>query len=142
MKLSTRSRYGARMLCEIAKNHDIGPVQTRDIARSQDISIKYLEQLIIPLKEANVIVSFRGPKGGHMLRRPPEEITIGEIVRILEGEGGLTRCVQDPDVCDRSKDCKTRYVWKMATDAMFEKLDSVTLRQLIRNSDTLRCSDK
>ena len=137
MKFSTRSRYGTRMLFEIAKNRDMGPVQTGDIARRQNISIKYLEQLIIPLKKAHIIESFRGPKGGHMLGRPPEEITVGEIVRVLEGEDGLSRCVEEPESCERSEACETRYLWKMATEAMFEKLDAVTLKQLIENPEEL-----
>ena len=84
MKLSTRSRYGTRMLLDMAQHYNQGPVQVGDIAKRQGISVKYLEQIIIPLKRAGYVKSARGPKGGHALARRPEEITVGEIVALLE----------------------------------------------------------
>jgi len=131
MKLSTRSRYGTRMMLDLAQHYDQGPVQIGDVSKREDISVKYLEQLIIPLKKANFIKSVRGPKGGHMLAKPPEEITVGEIVRILEGGINLTNCIENPEVCDRTSDCLTRGVWEEASKAMYEKLDSVTLSKMI-----------
>ena len=89
MKLSTRSRYGTRMMLDLAQRYDDGPVQIGDIAKRQDISVKYLEQLIIPLKKAKYVTSVRGPKGGHMLAKSPEKITVGEIVELLEGGTSL-----------------------------------------------------
>jgi len=132
MKLSTRSRYGTRMMVDIAQHYDEGPIQIGDIAKRQDISVKYLEQLIIPLKKANYVNSVRGPKGGHMLAKPPEEITVGEIVKVLEGEINLTRCIENPDVCNRSNSCLTRGVWEMATRAVYNKLNSITLSDMIK----------
>ena len=85
MKLSTRSRYGTRMVLDLAKRFNEGPVRIRDISEREGISVKYLEQLVIPLKQANFIKSIRGPKGGHMLARSPEEITVGDVVKALEG---------------------------------------------------------
>ncbi len=131
MKLSTRSRYGTRMMLDLAQHYDQGPVQIGDISKRENISVKYLEQLIIPLKKANFIKSVRGPKGGHMLAKPPEEITVGEIVRILEGGINLTNCIENPEVCDRTTSCLTRGVWKEATKAMYDKLNSVTLSKMI-----------
>ena len=136
MKLSTRSRYGTRMMLDLAQHYDQGPVQIGDVSKREDISVKYLEQLIIPLKKANFIKSVRGPKGGHMLAKPPEEITVGEIVRILEGGINLTNCIENPEVCDRTSDCLTRGVWEEASKAMYEKLDSVTLSKMINEGSS------
>ena len=131
MKLSTRSRYGTRMMIDLAEHFDEGPVHIGDISKRQDISVKYLEQLIIPLKKGEFIKSIRGPKGGHMLAKSPEKITIGEIVRLLEGGFALTGCVGNPDECQRSSGCPTRSVWEEATKAMYDKLNSVTLKEMI-----------
>jgi Rrf2 family protein len=119
------------MMVDLAQHYDKGPVQIGDIAKRQDISVKYLEQLIIPLKKADYIRSVRGPKGGHMLTRPPEEITVGEIVKILEGGIDLSGCIENPDACERTERCLTRGVWEEATKAMYEKLNSTTLSKMI-----------
>lgn len=135
MKLSTRSRYGTRMMLDLAQHYDQGPVQIGDVSKRENISVKYLEQLIIPLKKANFIKSVRGPKGGHMLAKPPEEITVGEIVRILESGINLSSCIEHPEMCDRTTRCLTRGVWEEATKAMYDKLNSVTLSKMI-NADS------
>ena len=137
MKLSTRSRYGTRMMQELAQHYDKGPIQIGDIAKRQDISVKYLEQLIIPLKKADLIISFRGPKGGHMLTKSPEEITVGEIVNLLEGGIDLAGCIENPEECNRSDSCLTRGVWKEATEAMFDKLNSITLSKMIERGESV-----
>ncbi|MCF8144883.1 MAG: Rrf2 family transcriptional regulator [Deltaproteobacteria bacterium] len=131
MKLSTRSRYGTRMMLDLAAHYDEGPVQIGDISRRENISVKYLEQLIIPLKKARLIESARGPKGGHMLTKSPEEITIGEIVRVMEGGIDLTHCIENPDVCEKTNSCLTRTVWEDATRAIYERLDASTLANII-----------
>jgi Rrf2 family iron-sulfur cluster assembly transcriptional regulator len=135
MKLSTRGRYGTRMMLDLAQHLDMGPVQIGDIAKRQEISVKYLEQLIIPLKKANYIKSVRGPRGGHMLAVSPEKITVGEIVKILEGGIDLTDCIGNPDICDRSDHCVTRDIWAEATEAMFDKLNAVTLAKMIEMAE-------
>ena len=131
MKLSTRSRYGTRMMLDLARNYRKGPLQMGEIAKRQKISIKYLEQLIIPLKKADLIRSARGPKGGHMLAKSPDKITVGAVVNILEGGVDLTGCIQNPEACEMSKDCPTRSLWMEATKAMFDTLDAVTLKEMI-----------
>lgn len=131
MKLSTRSRYGTRMMVDMAQRFDEGPVQIGEIAKRQEISVKYLEQLIIPLKKANYVTSTRGPKGGHMLAKPPEKITVGEIVKVLEGGIDLTDCIENPGACEKSDTCLTRGVWQEATEAMYDKLNSVTLSEMV-----------
>ena len=143
MKLSTRSRYGTRMMLDMARHYDQGPVQIGEIAKRQDISVKYLEQLIIPLKKANYVQSVRGPKGGHMLAKSPDRITVGEIVDLLEGGIHLTQCVENPGVCEKSEDCLTRSLWQEATRAMHDKLNAVTLSEMIDKSRELEgCEDR
>ena len=133
MKLSTRSRYGTRMMVDLAQHYDQGPVQIRDIARRQAISVKYLEQLIIPLKKAGFIASVRGLKGGHLLSKPPETITAGDIVRVLENEIGLVQCIENPKACERIETCPTRNLWEMATRAIYDQLNGVTLAELVQS---------
>lgn len=139
MKLSTRSRYGTRLMVDMAQHYNQGPVQLGDIAKRQNISLKYLEQIIIPLKKAHYIESIRGPRGGHSLTRPPEEITVAEIVALLEEGASLTDCSADAGVCERADFCPTRLVWKEASEAMFDKLQSITLADL---ADKARGADK
>ena len=134
MKLSTRSRYGTRLMVQLAKNYGKGPLQIGDISEREGISVKYLEQLIIPLKKAKLIKSVRGPKGGHSLTKSPQRITIGEIVRAVEGNTELVDCITRPQVCERSNSCPTRDVWKSATKAMYKELDKTTLWHLAKRS--------
>jgi len=123
-------------MIDIARNSNEGPVRINDIAKRQEISVKYLEQLIIPLKKAVYIKSVRGPKGGHMLGKAKEEITVGSIVRVLEKDTGLVPCVESSDTCHMSDACVTRNLWLKATDAVYEILDSVTLSDLIQDKDS------
>jgi len=143
MKLSTRSRYGVRLMLDLALHANEGPVRLGVIAKRQGIGIKYLEQIIIPLKKANYVLSVRGPKGGHLLSRDPGEITVGQIVSLLEGGLKLTRCVQYPEECERSDYCVTRILWKETTEAMHERLDAITLRELMNRTpariDSIEC---
>jgi Rrf2 family iron-sulfur cluster assembly transcriptional regulator len=132
MKLSTRSRYGTRLMLDMAQNYQDGPLHLTSIANRQGISVKYLEQIIIPLKKAHYVKSVRGPKGGHVLARPPEEITVGEIVATLEDGMTLVECSERPEVCDRADTCITRHIWREAAQAMFAKLNSITLADLVK----------
>ena len=137
MKLSTRSRYGVRLMLDLALHADEGPVRLGSVAQRQGIGIKYLEQIIISLKKADYVTSVRGPKGGHLLTRPPEEITVGEIVGLLEGGLKLVKCVQYPEECVRSSSCVTRILWMEATEAIRERLDAITFRELMNRSPGL-----
>jgi Rrf2 family protein len=136
MKLSTRSRYGTRLLLDMAQHYEQGPIQLGEIAKRQDISVKYLEQIIIPLKKANYVLSVRGPKGGHFLAKPPEDITLGEIVALLEEGPSLVECSEHAEVCRRANICPTRLIWKEAAQAMFDKLDAITLADLAERART------
>ena len=134
MKLSTRSRYGARILVDLARHNDHGPVQIGEISKRQDISVKYLEQLIRPLKQASMVTSVRGPKGGHVLAKNPKNITLGQIVRLFEGQTELVECISKPEQCNMSDDCQVRLAWKEATRVLYEKLDSMTISDLMQES--------
>ena len=135
MKLSTKSRYGTRLMLELAEHFHEGPLHLTTVARHQGISVKYLEQIIIPLKKANYVKSVRGPKGGHILAKPPEAITIGEIVALLEDGASLVECSDNPMVCERSSVCATRYIWREAAQAMFDKLHAITLADVMQMAE-------
>ena len=136
MKLSTRSRYGTRILVDLARHNDQGPVQIGEISKRQDISVKYLEQLIRPLKQADLVTSVRGPKGGHLLAVKPDEITLGQIVRLFEGQSDLVECVSNPEKCSMSDDCQVRLAWRDATRVLYEKLDATTIADLMQTQNS------
>jgi Rrf2 family iron-sulfur cluster assembly transcriptional regulator len=135
MKLSTRSRYGTRLMLDMAQHYHDGPIHLANVAKRQGISVKYLEQIIIPLKKADYIRSVRGPKGGHTLARAPEEITVGEIVALLEEGATFVECSDHDGSCERSSTCLTRRLWKEAARAMFDKLHAVTLADVIKDAE-------
>ncbi|MEJ2233104.1 MAG: Rrf2 family transcriptional regulator [Syntrophobacterales bacterium] len=131
MKISTRGRYGTRMMLDLAAHHDQGPTPLREIAKRQDLSVKYLEQLIIPLKAAGYIRSVRGARGGYTLARKPDKISVGQIIKVLEGGLSLVDCVEDPRICEREKNCPTRDIWLRMSERLMEELASLTLRDVL-----------
>lgn len=137
MKMCTKSRYGLRLLMDMARHYEHGPVQLGEIAKRQDISVKYLEQIIIPLKKANYITSLRGRKGGHVLNKPPGEISVGEIVAVLERSTTLVDCSHHTDLCDSSATCPVRQLWQEAIQAMFDRLHAVSLADLVHMLEVL-----
>ncbi|MGA7577278.1 MAG: RrF2 family transcriptional regulator [Desulfobaccales bacterium] len=139
MKLSAKSRYGTRLMLDMAQHYQEGPIHLAQVATRQGISVKYLEQIIIPLKKAAYIRSVRGPKGGHALAVAPEEITVGEIVALLEGTS-LAECAHNDKVCERSQSCLTRWLWKEAGRALFDKLYSITLADVMNGAES--CSEE
>ncbi len=133
MKLTTKTRYGTRLILDLALHHGQGSVRMSEISMRQNISVKYLEQLIRPLKQANLVTSTRGPKGGHMLAKKPEEITLGEITRLFEGTTELVNCISDPEKCSMIEDCAVRAAWEKAGKALYDELDSITIADLLAN---------
>ena len=131
MKLSTRGRYGTRIILDLALHDGQGPVLLRDIAQRQQISLPYLGHLITPLLTAGIVRSMRGPRGGISLAKPPLEIKLSEVLQILEGSMAPAECVTDPDVCPRSDSCVTRDVWGELKKAMNGVLESTTLQDLV-----------
>ena len=131
MKLSTRGRYAARAMLDLALNYRQEPVVLSAIARRQQISEQYLEQLVSPLKVAGLVRSVRGANGGFILAKSPSLIKIGHIVRAVEGSTALVECVDNPQACSRADDCLTRKVWVKATEAVDNVFDSITLQDMI-----------
>lgn len=134
MKLSTRTRYGLRAILELAKNDGNRPLQIKLIAQRQDISVKYLEQLMTILKSAGFVRSIRGSKGGYILARAPNEINLSEVFNCLEGLVTTVDCVQDKNYCQRTTDCVTRQVWTQVQNAIKNVLQSITLQDLVNRT--------
>jgi Rrf2 family cysteine metabolism transcriptional repressor len=134
MKLSTRTRYGIRAIIELAVNHGKGPLQIRVIAKRQDISVKYLEQLMTILRSAGFIRSIRGSKGGYILARQPSQIKMSDVFDSLEGNVTTVDCVEDKNYCDRTADCIARQVWAQVQQAIKNVLQSITLQDLVNRT--------
>ena len=131
MKLSTRGRYGTRALLELALHQGGTPVLLRDIAERQQISLPYLEHLITPLIAGGIVRSTKGPRGGVLLVKAPEEIKLSEVIQILEGSIAPAECVTNPRVCTRSEFCVTRDIWDELKRVIDGVLESTTLQDLV-----------
>ncbi len=131
MKLSTRGRYGSRAMLELACRYNNGPVQLKEIARSQEISERYLEHLVTALKMAGLVKSTRGAKGGFVLARHPSQIKMSEVVKVLEGSLSPLACLDEPETCRRSPGCVSRDLWIEMKNAMLGVLEGTTLQDLV-----------
>jgi Rrf2 family protein len=123
------------MMVDLAKNYNNGPLTIGKIAENQGISRNYLEQIIIPLTKAKYVKGIRGPKGGHVLAKPPERITMGEIIELLENTMDITVCRKNPDKCNKSRYCKIRDALLDANKAMLDKLNAVTLFDIANSNN-------
>ena len=132
MKISTKGRYALRLMLDIALVGGKAPVSLRDVAQRQDISDKYLEQIITPLSRAGLVRSVRGAGGGYLLTKSPEEYTVGEILRVLEGSLAPVSCAQDKLCCGRAEQCVTQEVWAEIAAAVSAGVDHITLADLVR----------
>ena len=132
MKISTRGRYALRFMIDLARYGNGPYALLRDIAARQRISLKYLEQIATALGKAGLIKSIRGPQGGYRLTRSPQEYTVGDILRLTEGDLAPVPCAaQDPADCPRSEDCATLPVWRGLNRVINEYLDGITLQDLL-----------
>lgn len=135
MKLSTKGKYGVKALFELAMYEGTGPVSLKTIAERQGLSEHYLEQLAAPLRKAGLIVSVRGAQGGYVLSRPASQITVGDVVRVLEGPIGFTDCsVEGEHVPDCAGECAVHGVWEKVTQQIVAVLDSITLADLVEQA--------
>ena len=141
MKLSTRTRYAMRVILELADNYGKGPVQTRMIAKNQEISIKYLEQLMATMKSAGLIRSQRGAKGGYILAQPPEKIKLSDVFEAFEGPVVTVECVTNDNYCTRAADCIARQVWCEVQRSIKKVLESITLKDALDKARTVRSAD-
>ena len=131
MKITTKGRYALRMMIDLAEHQDGGYVSLKEIAKRQNISKKYLEQIIPVFHGTDLLRTERGSQGGYALGRPPAKITVGEILRLSEGSLTPVECVDDPIGCDRSVDCATLPVWQGLTRVISNYLDGITLQDLL-----------
>lgn len=131
MKLSTKGRYGARAMLELALNYGKGPVLLREISERQDISARYLERMMTALVCAGLVRSSRGQSGGFTLAKPPKEISLDQIIQSLEGSIAPVACVDEPKLCDRVEICITHDIWKKLNKAMLNVLKSITLEDMV-----------
>ena len=135
MKLSTRARYGVRLMLALAVNYGKGPVFLKDIARGEEISEKYLSLIMIPLRTAGLVNSTRGAYGGYSLAREPSLITLKEIFDVLEGESCLVDCVREPSLCNRVSTCVSRDIWCLLGGKISEVMGSINLLDLVRMNE-------
>ena len=132
MKISTKGRYALRMLIDLAQHRNDGYVALKDIAARQNISKKYLEQIVPVFNKSNILKTNRGFQGGYQLARTPDKYTVGEILRLTEGSLAPVACLEnDPNQCERSADCITLPVWQGLYKVINEYLDKITLQDIL-----------
>lgn len=136
MKLSTKGRYGLRALIDLAVYSENETVSIASIASRQNISESYLEQLIAKLRKAGLVTSVRGAGGGYKLAKPAEEISVGDILRALEGSLDPVECpgLKEESACDSSDFCVTKYVWQKINDSINQTVDGISLSRLVEES--------
>lgn len=132
MKISTKGRYALRLMLDIALFGDETPVRIKDVAARQDISAKYLEQIVSALVKAGYLKSIRGAQGGYQLMYAPREYTAGDILRVTEGSLTPVDCLNgERNTCDRAEECVTLRLWKELDDAINGVVDKYTLQDLV-----------
>lgn len=137
MQLSTKARYAVRALVELALRYGQEPVKLKDIAAAQDISLKYLEQVMFPLRVSGYVKTHKGSRGGYVLAKPPEDINLYDVIRTVEGSLSLVECVDNPESCDRVDQCITRRVWVGLKEAIYDELSNISLSELAKKQQIL-----
>lgn len=146
MRLTTKSRYGTRLILDLALYGKDAPIRLSEISKRQGISLKYLEKIIRQMRKAGLVESVRGPYGGYRLAKPPGEISVGQIVRVMEGGTAITDCAAEKEnvcgVCNRAGACLLRHVWMETSKAMFDALDKFLIEDLVNKpKDFLKDDD-
>lgn len=142
MKISTKGRYALRMLLDLAEHKNNGYIALKDIAERQNISKKYLEQIVPLLNKSDILLTNRGFQGGYMLAKNPDQYSVGDILRITEGGLHPVACLaQSPIQCTRSESCATLPVWQGLEKVINEYLDGVTLQDMIDQQNAQACDD-
>ncbi|MCI6013317.1 MAG: Rrf2 family transcriptional regulator [Firmicutes bacterium] len=142
MKISTKGRYALRMMLDLAEHQNDGYVALKDIAARQNISKKYLEQIVPILNKADILRTTRGFQGGYRLAKPPEKYTVGQILRLTEGSLAPVACLEhDPIECERSVGCATLPVWQGLYRVITEYLDGITLQDILDQQEEMYSND-
>lgn len=138
LKLSTKGQYGVRAMFELARNFEKGPLSIKEIARRQGVSISYLEQLLNKLRKSKLIKSRKGPGGGYVINKKPEDISVGMILISLEGPVAIAHCL-DPSAkgCKRVEGCVARLLWKSLGEKIEDFLDTINLNDLLNEEAKL-----
>ncbi len=132
MKISTKGRYALRMIYDLALHNEDGYVSLKDIADRQNISKKYLEQIVPLLHRSGILKTNRGNRGGYMLSQSPSDYTVGDILRATEGSLAPVACLEfEPNECPRVKECSTLYIWEGLYKAVNDYLDSITIQDIL-----------
>ena len=142
MKISTKGRYALRMLLDLAVHHEQGYISLKEVAERQNISKKYLEQIVPMLNRNGILRTNRGNRGGYMLGKLPEQLTVGEILRATEGSLAPVACLEyEVNDCPRAGECATLYIWEGLYKAVQEYLDSITLQDILNHNSGLDGND-
>lgn len=143
MRFSSRGHYGLRAMVDLALAFGEGPVTLTEIAQKENLSVGYLEQLLARLREAGLVEGTRGVRGGYRLRSEPAAITVGDILRALDGPVAPVSCAseaQNETPCEREKSCASRLLWQRMRDSIAQVLDSTSLADLCRESSAEACA--
>ena len=139
MHLSTRGHYGLLAMFDLAERYSTEPIALKTVAERQNISDNYLEQLIAILRKAGLVRSVRGAQGGYILARDPGTITVGDIIRAMEGPIALVECVREiePTECEQTDSCITRHVLTKVRDKLVEVMDSISLADMLHDAEKM-----
>lgn len=141
MKLSTKGRYGVKAMVELAINYGNQPISIKTISERQNISEYYLEQLFSPLRKADLIKSIRGAQGGYVLSKDPKEITIAQIISVLEGPIEIASCIEG-DICENEASCATRLLWGKIKKSIDEVMESVSLQDIVDDYNRIKIKNE
>jgi len=142
MRLSTRGRYGLKAMYQLALHYGEGPIPLNYVANEQGLSENYLEQLFSVLRKEGLLISVRGAQGGYMLAKHPEDITVGNILRALEGDMAPVDCVINDNVtCEREEGCVTKLVWMRLKDSINNVIDSITLQDMLNEQKKMKMNN-
>lgn len=130
MKISAKARYAVRLLLDLAMHQNQGPVRTASLAEHTGISVRFIEQILQPLKRDGLVKSTRGAAGGYLLSADPRDISVARIVRVIEGTISLALCCDDPSTCKRSPVCSSHKAWVRATQVLEAELEAITIAQM------------
>ena len=136
MRLSTKGEYASRAMLELARRYQDGPIHSREISQAQEIPQKFLEQILLLLKRAGYLRSRKGQKGGYVLSKPPGEINVAEVIRVMDGPLAPIDCVSvmAHETCPMERTCGLRWLWKDVRDAVAQILETTTFADLVRRS--------